>query len=146
MPPEDVMVPDVDEPDVGEAPALAREVSDPRDEPSAGADDVVTIPTTRVARWTAYWSQRGADYRPNARYRRGHPYTPLVSLWELDAWPVTPPERRLLQRELVVRTGQFVRFDPHDFVSVQEEALRQWEPIAKRSSGAGGSFSRPTRR
>ena len=41
-------------------------------------------------------------------------------------------ERRWLMRELVVRTGQFVRFDPHDFVAVQEEALAAWAPIAQR--------------
>ena len=81
-----------------------------------------------------------------SKYRRGSLYTPTVSLWELDAWPVTPVERRWLQRELVVRTGHFVRFDPHDFVAVQELALQAWAPIAQRMSGNAGSFTRPMRR
>ena len=77
---------------------------------------------------------------------RGSPYTPTVSLWELDAWPVTPVERRWLQRELVVRTGHLVRFDPHDFVAVQELSLQAWAPVAQRMSGSPGAWVRPMRR
>jgi hypothetical protein len=69
----------------------------------------------------------------------------MVSLSELDAGPCTPAERRLLQRELVVRTGSFVRFDPHDLVVVQEEALRAWQPIARRASATPGRWTRPYR-
>jgi hypothetical protein len=148
LPPEAIDVPDVEEPDVGEPkpPPLSRMVSDARDRPSEGAGDTATQPTMRADRWRAYWVEKGASYRLNAKYRRGSPYTPTVSLWELDAWPVTPVERRWLQRELVVRTGHFVRFDPHDFVSVQEAALQAWAPVAQRMSGNAGSFARPMRR
>jgi hypothetical protein len=145
LPPDVIAVPDVEDPDVGEPkPApLARLVSDPRDRPSEGSNDVATQPTVRADRWRAYWNEKGADYKPGVKVRRGSPYTPAISLWELDAWPVTPWERRWLQRELVIRTGQVVRLDPHDFVAVQEEALRAWAPIAQR---AGGGWVRPMRR
>ena len=148
LPPEAIDIPDVEEPDVGEprGPSLSRLVSDPRDRPSEGAGDTATLPTIRADRWRAYWLDKGASYRLTAKYRRGSPYTPTVSLWELDAWPVTPVERRWLQRELVVRTGHLVRFDPHDFVAVQELALQAWAPVAQRMSGNAGSFTRPMRR
>ncbi len=148
LPPEALDIPDVEEPDVGEprGPALSRLVSDPRDRPSEGSADTATQPTIKADRWRAYWLDRGPSYRLTAKYRRGSPYTPTVSLWELDAWPVTPVERRWLQRELVVRTGHHVRFDPHDFVAVQELALQAWAPIVQRMSGSAGSFTRPMRR
>jgi hypothetical protein len=46
----------------------------------------------------------------------------------------------------VIRTGAFVRLDPLDFVVVQEEALRAWEPIAARASSSPGAWYRPARR
>ncbi len=148
VPPEKIDVPEVEEPDVGddEPAPLARVVSDPRDLPSDGAADVMSQPTVRVERWMAHWRDRGPSYKPAARYRRGRPYTPRVSLFELDALPLTPAERRLLQRELVVRTAQHVRFDPHDFVEVQVESLRAWGPIAEATSSTPGSWARPIRR
>lgn len=148
LPPEAIDVPDVEEPDVGEprAPSLSRQVSDARDRPSEGAGDTATQPTIRADHWRAYWLDKGPAFRLTSKYRRGSLYTPTVSLWELDAWPVTPVERRWLQRELIVRTGSFVRFDPHDFVAVQELALQAWAPIAQRMSGNAGSFTRPMRR
>jgi hypothetical protein len=148
LPPEELSLPDLPEPELGEPKPkpLAQLVSDPRDRPSDGASDTVSRPTVRVDRWRAYWNEKGGDYRLALKYRRGSPYAPTLSLWELDAWPLTPGERRWLQRELVVRTGQHVRFDPHDFVKVQEEALNQWAPIAQRTSGSAGSWHRPMRR
>lgn len=148
LPPEAIDVPDVEEPDVGEpkGPSLSRMVSDSRDRPSEGAGDTATLPTIKADRWRAYWIEKGASYRLTAKYRRGSPYTATVSLWELDAWPVTPVERRWLQRELVVRTGQLVRFDPHDFVAVQELSLQAWAPVAQRMSGSPGAWARPMRR
>ncbi len=148
VPPEVISVPDVPEPDVGEPKPrpLAHAVSDPRDRPSEGASDTQRQPTIRADRWRAYWIEKGPDYRMALKYRRGSPYAPTISLWELDAWPLTPGERRWLQRELIIRTGQVVRFDPHDFVKVQEDALAAWAPIAQRMSGSAGSWHRPMRR
>jgi hypothetical protein len=148
VPPETILVPDVEEPDVGEPkePRLAREVSDPRDRPSEGASDTMRQPSIDPDRWRAWWIEREASFQPALRYRRGSPYTPAISLWELDALPLTPGERRALQRELVVRTGHAVRFDPHDFVAVQEEALADWAKPAQRMSGSPGQWIRPMRR
>ena len=146
--PEALDVPDVPDPDVGEPKPkpLAQIVSDPRDRPSEGAPDAMQRPATRADRWRAYWEEKRGLFNLKLRYRRGHPYTPLITLWELDAWRVTPGERRLLQRELVVRTGAYVHFDPHDFVVVQEESLKAWEPLARRSAGNAGSWARATRK
>jgi hypothetical protein len=151
--PEKTMIPDLPEPDLGDlggAPkskSLAQKVSDPRDLPKDGAADKMSRPTTSARRWQAYWQERSGFFDPKHRYRRGHPYTPLISLWEMaDGFVVTPHERRLLQRELVVRTGEWVAFDPHDWVAVQEEELKQWEPIARKASGYPGGWERARRR
>jgi len=147
--PEEVIVPEAPTPDVGELeppPPLAAEVSDPRDLPSSGSPDTITRPTTDPRRWQEYWRERRDAFKDGSRYRRGHGYTPVVSLWELDGWLLTAPERRFLQHELIVRTGRHVPFDPIDFVSIQEEALKTWEPIVQRTSAIAGSWSRPGRR
>ncbi len=145
---EEILVPDPPEPDVGEprAPKLSRVVGDPRDPPPEPTPEMIERPSTDPARWRAFWMERGAADTLGVRYRRGHPYTPLVSLRELDAGRCTPAERRLLQRELCVRTGAFVRFDPHDLVVVQEEAIRAWHPLASGASSAPGRWLRPARR
>ncbi len=147
--PESIMIPDLPEPEVGDPDAkpepLAKQVSDPRDLPDEASPDTLARPTVDPGRWQRYWRQRQKDYREQARYRRGHPYRPAVSLWELDTAPLTVPDRRFLQRELIIRTGRFVRFDPHDFVGVQIEALKQWQPIAN-DVGSPGSWSIPSRR
>ncbi|WP_437650252.1 hypothetical protein [Sorangium sp. So ce362] len=141
---EEIAVADPPDPDVGEPRELklAQLVSDPRDLPAAPAPEVVEQPTVDAARWRAFWMERCQGWDLGARYRRGRPYTPEVVLDELDAGRVTPAERRHLQRELIVRTGRFVRFDPHDFVVVQEEAIAAWRPIAARASGTPGRWTR----
>ncbi|WP_437681540.1 hypothetical protein [Sorangium sp. So ce131] len=145
---EEIFVADPPEPDVGEPRELklAQLVSDARDLPAEPAPEVVEQPTVDAARWRAFWRERCQGWDLGGRYRRGLPYTPEVVLDELDAGPVTPAERRHLQRELIVRTGHVVRFDPHDLVVVQEEAIRAWRPIAARASGAPGRWTRPRRR
>jgi len=146
--PEKIVVEEPPEPDLGEPPSktLAQEVSDPRDLPSEGAPDAMVRPSTEAWRWKEWWEETKGHFQAGSRYRRGHPYTPAIAVWELDQWLATPYERRLLQRELIIRTGEVVRFDPHDFVPIQEEAIRQWEPIARRASGYPGSWTRSMRR
>ena len=147
--PEKIMVPDVPDPDVGEPPPpprLAPMVSDPRDLPGDGAPDMLEQPTVDVYRWRRYWEQKGGNYDQRARYRRGWPYTPLVAWRELDVFRCTPGERRTLHLELMARTGKWTRFDIHDFVRVQEECLKAWEPLAQSSSGQPGTWNLPARR
>jgi hypothetical protein len=147
--PDKIMVPDMPDPDVGEAPPpprLAPMVSDPRDLPGDGAPDMLDQPTVDVRRWRQYWNDKGPNYDLRARYRRGWPYTPLVSWRELDVWRCTPGERRTLHLELMARTGKWTRFDIHDFVRVQEESLKAWEPLAQSSSGQPGVWNLPVRR
>lgn len=147
VPAEEIDVPEPPEPDIGEPKPvkLARLVSDPRDLPSEPSPDMVQQPTTSVERWRAWWIEKSGLFKQGLRYRRGHAYTPLVSLQELDSGPVTPGERRTLVRELCIRTGQVVRMDPLDMVVTQEEALREWLPIAQRASTKPGQWTRPYR-
>ncbi|HEU4537436.1 MAG TPA: hypothetical protein VFS00_25130, partial [Polyangiaceae bacterium] len=139
---EDIVVPDVPDPpdDAPGRPSLAVEVSDPRDRPEEPASETLTRPSTDPARWRAFWQANARSFDPAQRLRRGRPYSPRLSLAELEGGRASPGERRLLQRELVVRTGAFVRFDPHDFVAAQAIALEQWRPLVQRAAGAPGSW------
>ncbi len=139
---DEIMVPDIPEPDLGgKPPPLARTVSDPRDLPAEPSTDTLQRPTTDPQRWAAWWKEKGDSYGEKARHRRGFPYTPYTSWLELDRWPCTPGERRLLHYELVARTGDYVRFDTIDFVPVQEDSLAAWEPLARNASGNPGSWN-----
>lgn len=148
--PEEILVEEPEEPAVDldgkgkpKPKSLAQTVSDPRDLPGKGAADTMMRPTIDAQRWRAWWKEASPRYQMKSRYRRGHPYTPIISLWEMaDGWVITPYERRLLQKELIVRTGDHARFDPHDWIPVQEESLKQWEERARRSSGAPGEWAR----
>jgi hypothetical protein len=144
---DEIMAPDVPEPDLGDGkPPLARVVSDPRDLPAQPSTDTLRRPSTDLERWRAWWLEKREAFDPKARWRRGYPYTPLVSWRELDLWPCTPGERRLLHTELVARTGEYLRFDVIDFVPVQEQTVAAWEAVARRASGNPGSWNLPGRR
>lgn len=141
---EDLLIADPPEPDLGAPPArkVAHGVSDPRDLPAEPAPARTVRPSTDPASWRAYLRANSPPRDPKARYRRGHLYTPLVSLNELDTGTCTAEERSLLQYELIARTGSYVRFDPYDFVPVQEDALRTWRPLASRASESPGRWGR----
>ncbi|MEZ4446732.1 MAG: hypothetical protein R3B72_47075 [Polyangiaceae bacterium] len=143
---EDIVAPIPPDPDVGETPGpkLVRTVSDPRDLPPEPSTETVERPTTNRSAWQVWWQDEQRDYVRGRRYRHGKPYVPSLSLVELDEGRATLPERRALHWELVVRTGEVVRFDPHDFVVVQEASLAEWRRVAQRG-GNPGRWHRPGR-
>jgi hypothetical protein len=145
---DEIMAPDVPEPELGEKkpPPLARVVSDPRDLPGPPSTDTLQRPSTDPQRWIAWWKEKAEGYHEKLRYRRGYPYTPYITWLELDRWPCTPGERRLLHWELVARTGGYVHFDTNDFVPVQEDSVAAWEPLARNASGSPGSWNVTGRR
>ncbi len=144
--PEKVDVPEPDEPD-DPAPTgtTARRVSDPRDLPGDGSPDRAVLPSVDADRWQAWLGEREA-YPEQLRLRRGRAYTPAVSLLELADYAVTPFERTVLHRELVIRTGDGVTFDARAFVMVQQAQLDAWAEPAKRGSSQPGSWVRARRR
>jgi hypothetical protein len=148
VPAEDLEVPVPPDPPVpfADPPKLVRMVSDRRDHPPEPAPETVERPTVDPERWRAFWRDRPqGSFLPGRRYRRGQPYTGAVTLAELDRSLATFAERRWLGRELAVRSGAHMRFDPHDFVVVQEETLRAWAPHAERTSSMPGTWQRPRR-
>lgn len=125
---------------------LERQVGDPRDAPADPAPDRLKLPAGRAEVWRDYLRREGPRYDSGARFRRGERYTPALSLDELDRYCITPTERRTLFYELVLKTGEVVRFSTDDFVAVQQEALRSWAPIAQRASSQPGSWGVVQRR
>jgi hypothetical protein len=134
-----VVDPDPDPP----AGRLALQVSDPRDQPPAGSPETLEVPSADPAKWRAHWAEHGRRHDPKLRLRRGNPYSPSVSLYELDRLPLPPVDRRRLHRELCARTGKLTAFDPHDFVVVQEQSLMAWASLVKASAETPGSWGRP---
>jgi hypothetical protein len=121
---------------------LAVSVSDPRDQPPAGSPETLEVPSTDAEAWRAHWAEHGRRLDPKQRLRRGNPYSPSVSLYELDRLPLPPEDRRRLQRELCARTGKHTPFDPHDFVLAQERSLQAWAALVKAQGEVPGSWGR----
>jgi hypothetical protein len=121
-------------------------VSHAEHQPPPGSSETLEVPTTDLARWRAYWAEHGRRFDPKQRLRRGNPYSPSVSLYELDQLPISPEERRRLQRELAARTGKSTRFDPHDFVVIQEEGLATCGAIVSAMVETPGLWGLATRR
>ena len=134
--------PDPDPPKL--RPSLAKLVSHPRDMPSAGSPETLEVASQDPAKWRAYWAQHGRQLDSKARVRRGRPYSPSVSLWELDRLPLGPGDRRRLHLEMAARTGRVVRFETHDLVVVQERSLAAWSSHVDASAVVPGSWSRRT--
>lgn len=124
---------------------LAEVVSDPRFMPPPGSKDKLELPSIDPEKWRAYWVVNGKRFDRKQRIRRGQPYSPSVSLYELDRLPLLPDERRRLHRELAARTGKWTHFDPHDFVEVQHESLKAWEGIVAATEALPGAWGRPVR-
>lgn len=148
IPPEKLEEPEIPEPDLGEPPpkSLAARVSIPQDEPAEASPDLLERPSTDFDRWRRHWEPIAPRFRPDQRIRRGVPYTPLVSLEELDTGRYTPAERRALVVELVIRTGRYIPIDPEDLVTAQARAITQWQELIADSGRAPGSWDRTTRR
>ena len=145
--PEKIDVPEPDEPD-DPSPArasVAKRISDPRDLPSDGSPDRAVLPSVDPARWESWLAER-EPYPEQLRLRRGKAYTPALSLLELADYAVTPFERTVLYRELVLKTGDALPFDVRDFVKVQAARLDAWAEPARRGSSQPGSWGRARRR
>lgn len=140
---EEMLLSEPSEPDFKEPkpPALARTVSDAEDLPPEPGAEVVEQPSLNSMRWKTYWIENRGQFDERGRYRAGRPFTPSVVLDELDVARRTPAERRLLQIELAMRTGGWVRLDPHDWVVQQEGAIRLWKPIAAKASSQPGRWA-----
>ncbi|APR88062.1 hypothetical protein A7982_13411 [Minicystis rosea] len=122
--------------------SLAALLSDPRDAPSAGSPETLEAPSTDPAKWRAFWGEHRRHFDHKARLRRGHPYSPSISLYELDRLPLPPEDRLRLHRELAAQTGKVTLFDPHDLVVVQEQRLAAWGSLVKATAEAPGSWER----
>ncbi|NUP07565.1 MAG: hypothetical protein HOW73_16070 [Polyangiaceae bacterium] len=129
-----------------DAPPLRRMSVDRRDRPGEGAADRVKLPTMRAEAWRAFLAEDSVKWQGDRRLRRGKPYTPALSLEELDSYQITPPERRILYREIIIKTGRHIPFDPVDFVAVQEEALKKLAPIVQTASSVPGAWGRALRK
>lgn len=146
--PEKIDVPEPDEPEDAAPPAvpLAKRLSDPRDLPAEGSPDRAVLPSIHAERWEQWLAERGEPYPPQQRLRRGKAYTPALSLLELSDYAVVPYERRILHRELVLKSGDHLPLDPRAFVPVQEAQLDAWAAPARRASSQPGSWGRARRR
>ena len=126
-------------------PSLDALVSHPRDRAPSGSPETLEVPTKDPTRWRAYWAEHGRRFDPKQRLRRGSPYSPSVSLFELDQLPLSIEDRRRLHQELAARTGKITHFDPHDFVAVQERSLAAWGALVRGTAETPGAWGRAVR-
>jgi hypothetical protein len=120
-------------------------VSHPRDPAPSGSPETLEVPTKDPTQWGAYWAEHGHRLDPKQRLRRGHPYSPSVSLFELDQLPLSPEDRRRLHQEIAAQTGKLTLFDPHDFVVVQERSLAAWGALVRGTVETPGAWGRAPR-
>jgi hypothetical protein len=143
----DVELADPDpEADLPARSSLVELMKHPRDQPSAGSSETLEVPSIDPSRWRAHWAEHGHRHDPKQRLRRGNPYSPSMSLYELDRLPLSVDERRCLHRELAARTGKLTHFDPHDFVLAQEQCLAAWGALVRGAAEVPGSWGRPSAR
>lgn len=134
------------DPEVPPDPPLPGEPASParrgagRDKPQAGANDVEKLPTANPERWRDFLVAEEVRFQGERRMRRGQPYTPEQSWIELDSYQVTPAERRTLYREIVVKAGASLHFDPVDFVAQQEAALSALGSLCSKASSVPGAW------
>lgn len=141
--PEETIAPDVPEPTTGPAtPTLASKLGDARDAPPAGSPDTLVLPAITQLTWSAYWNENASRYAPTNRYRCGLPASPSVFVDELEFGLRTPRDRRLIHRELVMRTGRRVDFDPHQWIDEQKLAIEQWREVAGSCPVPAGTWFR----
>jgi hypothetical protein len=139
---DDTPVHDPDPESPPERHPLAELVSDPRFLPPDPSKDTIELPSIDPEKWRAYWAEHGRNLDRKLRTRRGQPHSPSVSLYELDQLPLVLDDRCRLHRELAARTGRFARFEPHDFVAVQEQSLEAWAEHVRASKARPGSWGR----
>lgn len=141
--PELVMDPDVPEPPIGdEKPTLASELEDPRDVAPEGSPDTIVLPAITQETWRMYWEENAPRFSADVRYRCGRPVAPDVFIDELEHGLRTPGDRRLIHRELMIRTGKRVHFDPLQWVEEQRLAIEQWRSATKSCVVRSGTWFR----
>jgi len=140
--PEQAMSPDVPEPVVEPADSLAAELGDPRDVPEEGSPDTIVLPAITQLTWSEYWQRNSQQFAPTNRYRCGLPASPSVFVDELEYALRTPGDRRLIHKELVMRTGRRVHFDPHQWVDEQRAAIAQWRETVRSCPVPAGTWFR----
>lgn len=141
--PEQVMEPDVPEPPLDEDRlTLAQELDDPRDGAPEGSPDTIVLPAITQETWRMYWKEHEPRFSPDVRYRCGRPVAPDVLIDELEHGLRTPGDRRLIHRELMIRTGKRVHFDPLQWVEEQRLAIEQWRKSATGCIVSSGTWFR----
>lgn len=145
VPPERAMAPDIPEPEFeAQTAPLALQLGETRDSVPEGSPDTIVLPATSQETWSLYWRGNAARFSLGVRYRCGLPASPGGFVDELERAMRTPRDRSLLHRELVMRTGQRVRFDPHQWTSEQHIAIEQWRAVARGCAVQPGTwFSLP---
>lgn len=142
---EDVMVTDPDPDPPHPRTPLDALLGLARDPAPAGSPESIEAPSVDAARWRAHWLEVGRHLDPKQRIRRGQPYSPSVSLQELDRLPYLPIERRRLHRELAAWTGKITHFSPSDLVAVQERSIAAWGAHVRATTRVPGSWRRAHR-
>lgn len=126
----------------GPRASLEAEVSDRDDRAEAGSPDTLEVPAIDAERWRSAWLAHRPALDPALRTRRGQPWSPAVSLHEMDRLALTAEERLLLHREIAARAGKQVRFHPHDLVLEQEKVLVALGEMLRSSVVEPGSWRR----
>lgn len=119
---------------------------DDRDPEEEGTPDQIELPSIDPERWRAHVKAYAQSLVPGVRTRRGHPYTHMVSFFELDRVVGSRDQRRNLCYEIVLRCGVYFTFDERALVTKQQEMLQILASRLQMIPSTAGSFSVPLQR
>jgi len=130
----EIRIPSLQSQQLGEPPARRA---------ATGSSETLEVPSTNPAMWRAYWAEHGHRHDPKQRLRRGNPYSPSVSLYELEPVAARSPRRGAgCTASLPRETGKLTRFDPHDFVLIPGTEPRRLGCAGRGVGGDAGLVGR----
>jgi len=137
---------EVEPPDEGGPPPAPPLETDANEPEPKGSPDLVPLPSRDPERWRAYVKEHESEWTLGVRTRRGGAYSPARSVVDLQTFPYSLSDRRLLHIELMLRTGWTFRLNLTAFVDQQAAALEELLGLAQQFRGTPGEWARPMQR
>lgn len=88
--------------------------------------ETITRISQQPGRWSAWWNENKAKFKPGIRYRNGKPFSLRCLLENLESESVPRFIRQLAYEELVIRYHIDFPFETDMFVVQQKKSIRQF--------------------
>jgi len=124
---ETAIIVEQEEPDLDVDDIIGQADANKDKEPGDSREVEVQRHCTDFQIWSNWWQNNKGRFDPNQRYRFGKPYTFFLVLEEIAKPDTAYADRQRAYYELVIRSGEYIAFEPDWFVDKQIEALKKWQ-------------------